>query len=1208
MLDGDIERRIKRLTSGPSGAAPGQDQESPEIFDFLDTLIAVPRGVGNAVGEVYDLADTLTFDILPDTPDGRLFGESQSVVGGLVEGVAQFATGFIPGVKFLSAGGKITKGRKIAKGLSTAAELARKAATGSGRSIAILRSAVAGVAADLTVFDGHETRLSNLIQDHPSLANPVTEFLAADDDDGEIEGRLKSALEGLGIGFAIDGVTAASRSIFSGDGALAGLKGVKKSREILAEGGSKEAASEAGQKAYEEALEDGATKVADGVTLDDILDEPSSPFETVEKFGFTKETVLGAVERAKEIKASGLDPRVNPRTLINEDPLGAFHRDLIGSELNLSQFPTHDEGALLRGLEETFLEGGLGDLPGAKAVEFARTPQSLSDIDLQALQQVADVSSQDPATILASLGADLPKDLEGANRLQARIHAISYAQVLTGERISQLSKKIAAGVDVTPEDEASLLVMFELMANTAASADAARSQAGRLLRSLNGPVATTPISDLRALIESSGGSDRVRKVAQKALEVAEESGTVGLGKIANRAQNGLAITQEYWINALLSGPKTQIVNGLSNFLVSVYRPFEKIAGGAAGRLFTNDQGAKDTFEVGLHELSGLYHGFKESVGVAARSFKDNSPILDPSFSKVDINEGLKTAAQGATDPSTLSGTGHMISALGKVMRLPTRLLSTTDELFKQMNFRSSLYAELHLKASKEGIKSADIPEFISKNFANYIENGQALTTRDAYKKAIKLADDSGIPRSDPSFKPTVSQRVSADFDSGIAQRALESAREGTFTSELAKGTLGRDAQNFINAHPSLRFAMPFIRTPINLLKFAGQRLDAPGFAAAFAASKSPKLAKSLAASNNRVIQDALSDDPRRKFEALGRLSLGFGAVTYFLNQATAGSITGRGPTDPTHRKLLESTGWKPYSILVGSSYVSYQRIDPFSTVIGLAADLATYGQYADIDDQTDGEVLLGSFVSALSNNITQKSYLTGLSNIVGVLEDPVRNGQKYIQQFGSSFVPNVLNQAEDVSDPHLREVRSMMDAFQSKIPGLSNDLPAIRNILGEKVTKPRSLGSDSTADITNFFLPIQYSSVSSATIEKELLELGHGFSVPSRIQGGVDLTTLKDANGIGLYDRFQALTGTEKVYGKTLRESLNRLIKSKRYQSLPVEGIEGERSPRVGEISKILRRFRHASIEKLRREVPELKEQTRVQRRARLGFSTALTQ
>ena len=60
----------------------------------------------------------------------------------------------------------------------------------------------AGGVADLTVFGGDEGRLSDMLVefDSPVLNNAVTQYLATDEDDTEMEGRLKNVLEGMIIG------------------------------------------------------------------------------------------------------------------------------------------------------------------------------------------------------------------------------------------------------------------------------------------------------------------------------------------------------------------------------------------------------------------------------------------------------------------------------------------------------------------------------------------------------------------------------------------------------------------------------------------------------------------------------------------------------------------------------------------------------------------------------------------------------------------------------------------------------------------------------------------------------------------------------------------------------------------------------------------------------------------------------------------------
>lgn len=103
--------------------------------------------------------------------------------GQMAAGISQYMVGF-KGVDKLFKGIKAASaGMAAAKGLTT------------------------GAVTDFAFFDGQEERLSNLIQSHPSLANPINEYLAAKPGDGKAEGRLKNTLEGLGVGMMAEGLT-----------------------------------------------------------------------------------------------------------------------------------------------------------------------------------------------------------------------------------------------------------------------------------------------------------------------------------------------------------------------------------------------------------------------------------------------------------------------------------------------------------------------------------------------------------------------------------------------------------------------------------------------------------------------------------------------------------------------------------------------------------------------------------------------------------------------------------------------------------------------------------------------------------------------------------------------------------------------------------------------------------------------------------------
>ena len=200
-------------------------EDENDFFDYAaDALMGIPRGVEGAVQGAYNLADYLAFDVLPDY-DTRFLGTSKTMAGGLVEGVAQFATGFVPIFGAAGRAGMFAK---------------------AGKAAGAVRAVTAGAITDFTFFNGQEARLSNLIQQYPELQNPVTEFLAHDAEEGEIEGRLKNVLEGLGLE-AVAGVF------------ISGLKGIKKVRDVRNNGGTPEEAA----AAADEVLQGGRVFVDD---------------------------------------------------------------------------------------------------------------------------------------------------------------------------------------------------------------------------------------------------------------------------------------------------------------------------------------------------------------------------------------------------------------------------------------------------------------------------------------------------------------------------------------------------------------------------------------------------------------------------------------------------------------------------------------------------------------------------------------------------------------------------------------------------------------------------------------------------------------------------------------------------------------------------------------------------------------------------------
>ncbi len=151
------------------GALAGAYDAVAETVNLGSDAINLFRDEGDKIGDFMDSAEE-NFGYTP-----------QTLAGGLAKSISQFAAGFIGAGKFL----------KTAKLLQ-----------GTGKAATVGRGMAEGALADFTVFDANEERLSNLIQSCPAVANPITDFLAAKEDDPAVLGRLKNTIEGMGLGLA----------------------------------------------------------------------------------------------------------------------------------------------------------------------------------------------------------------------------------------------------------------------------------------------------------------------------------------------------------------------------------------------------------------------------------------------------------------------------------------------------------------------------------------------------------------------------------------------------------------------------------------------------------------------------------------------------------------------------------------------------------------------------------------------------------------------------------------------------------------------------------------------------------------------------------------------------------------------------------------------------------------------------------------------
>jgi len=166
-------------------------------------------------------------------------------------------------------------------------------------------------------------------------------------------------------------------------------------------------------------------------------------------------------------------------------------------------------------------------------------------------------------------------------------------------------------------------------------------------------------------------------------EVIAELQRVGLF-LKNASKPGLSdYIFEAWVNFLLSGPKTHLVNSVSNTLVRLSGTAERAAGATLdlARAKVTGTPRERFFGEVAQEAFGLWRGIKEGARIGLEAWRTEAPVT----SKLEI--ARQKAIPGRA---------------GRVIRTPGRALIAADEFFKAINRRVEINALAYRTAAKEG--------------------------------------------------------------------------------------------------------------------------------------------------------------------------------------------------------------------------------------------------------------------------------------------------------------------------------------------------------------------------------------------------------------------------------------------------------------------------------------------------------------------------
>ena len=200
------------------------------------------------------------------------------------------------------------------------------------------------------------------------------------------------------------------------------------------------------------------------------------------------------------------------------------------------------------------------------------------------------------------------------------------------------------------------------------------------------------------------------------------------------------------------------------------------------------------------------------------------------------------------------------------------------------------------------------------------------------------------------------------------------------------------------------------------------------------------------------------------------------------------------------------------------------------------------------DNEFEIDRLASMLMGSVTNNLTNKTFLSGISSAIQVITDPSRYGERFIQRFTGSFVPTVFAHASQYDDPVLRDARNITDNFLSRIPvlGYSKKLPAKRDIFGDVRKRDEGLGIGT-------FSPIRFSTLTKDPVYEEMYRIGLYPSMPTRSIRNVKLNDKEYENLLALQkqlktkDRLKIIInspGYKNLSDYNKKETLDRVLKA----------------------------------------------------------------
>ena len=587
----------------------------------------------------------------------------------------------------------------------------------------------------------------------------------------------------------------------------------------------------------------------------------------------------------------------------------------------------------------------------------------------------------------------------------------------------------------------------------------------------------------------------------------------------------------FFTASILSAPKTALLNVVGPAFINTLRALEKMSGAAVLSLDPTISSAERAEYAATAKYTPV--ALFRTVGDVAdifrsgvQAFQDNRTVLggggtvkDASVSFGPYNSNLLNAA--GADPNWQYTLGNAINVFPKAF---ARVNAGLDEMAKRFTYLSETRLRAMVQATTDGLSGDDFHAAVKQTMQGSLDQAGAAT------------------------------------NAGV----LESAERTTLTGRLSEdGTLTRNFSDFVQGlrhdYPLMRFVLPVFNVPANALGETLKRV--PGL-------------NTLPAMNTHLADLSGENGVVAQAEAHGRTLLGGAFLTagYLMNQA--GVLTGSGPQNPKDGVIWRQTH-EPYSIRIGDTWVSYRKLDILGGLLSIPASISDFSVYHKLDQGDQQNVALAG-TAALATWFKDQASMRTATQLLTLgdipTQDPGKAMESMFGQIAAGMVPAsgfLRTAGVDTTDPYVRMKRGWEDYIKAGIPGLSQQLEPMRNVLGEPVNRPNNTVGEAV-------FPITMAPVATWQHEPVLNELSRlyqktgyaaGADPRSVLFGYKDAADVKLEDGQSLYSHLVQPRATYKMDGMTLKQSLGQLISSPEYKEA-VDADAGQAVTSLGDQSR----------------------------------------